>query len=102
LIKYILNKVSNAKILIIGGSNDVCKAVYDSNVFDNIIHLDSMVDVKSMFKMQIQDRDAKGKFVFDPSYHEHHKSYLRNIFTAGAPLGCGAPLEFFNAMNKKN
>lgn len=71
-----MQKIPNSKIVVIGGSDDVCKSVYDSKVFDHIIHMDSSIDVEPMFKLQIKD----GKVVYEPTYHEHHRSYLRQIF----------------------
>jgi hypothetical protein len=68
-----MTKIPNAKIIVIGGSDEICKSVYDSKVFDHIIHMDSSIDVEPMFKLQIQD----GKVQYDPTYHEHHRSYLR-------------------------
>lgn len=37
--------------------------------------------MKPKFKLQIEDRDkATGEYLFQPTYHEHHRSYLRNHF----------------------
>lgn len=68
-----MGNIPHAKIIVIGGSDEVCKSVYDSNVFDHIVHMDSSIDVEPMFKLQIKD----GKVVYEPTYHEHHRSYLR-------------------------
>ena len=46
-----MGKIPNAKIIVIGGSDDVCKSVYDSKVFDHIIHMDSSIDVEPMFEL---------------------------------------------------
>jgi hypothetical protein len=66
---------------VIGGSDDICKSVYESHLFDHILHLDSFIDVKPMFKLQIEDKDKFGNYLFTPTYNEHHKSYLRPIFS---------------------
>ena len=42
----------------IGGSDDICKSVYNSiPLFSNVIHLDPQIDIKPKFKFQIQDKD---------------------------------------------
>lgn len=47
--EYLLQKVINSKIIVIGGADDVCKSVYDMPMlFHNIIHLDSQIDIKPM------------------------------------------------------
>ena len=73
--------MKNSKIIVIGGSDDICKSVYDAKLFDHIIHLDSMIDLKPMFKLQIEDIDKiTGTYLFEPTFHEHHRSYLRELF----------------------
>ena len=49
-------------------------------MFSTIVHLDSAIDAQPKFKLVISDKDAEGKPVFPPAYHEHHRSFLRNIF----------------------
>ena len=91
----------------IGGSDDISRSIYEANtpraienlnevikeakldlvsskshgLFETIIHVDSQIDVKPRFKLQIEDRDkVTGEYLFQPTYHEHHRSYLREIF----------------------
>lgn len=66
-------KIPNSKVIVVGGSDDICRSVYDSKVFDHIVHMDSSIDVDPMFKLQIRD----GKTLYEPTYHEHHRSHLR-------------------------
>ena len=50
-------------------------------LFQNITHLDSQIDVKPKFKLQIEDRDKMtGEYLFQPTFHEHHRSYMRDHF----------------------
>ena len=40
------------------------------------------MDVKPKFKLQIEDRDkVTGAYLFQPTFHEHHRSYLRQVFS---------------------
>lgn len=41
VINFITHKIPKSKIIVIGGSDEVCKAIYDANCFDQVIHLDS-------------------------------------------------------------
>lgn len=45
-----MKNIPKSKIIVVGGSDDICKSVYDSQVFDTIIHLDSSIDVNPMFE----------------------------------------------------
>lgn len=76
LYEYVMTKIPNSRIIVIGGSDEICKSVYDSKVFDHIIHMDQSIDAKPMYKLEIAD----GRFKYEPTYHEHHRSYLRQIF----------------------
>lgn len=73
LYQYVMLKIPNSKVIVVGGSDDICRSVYDSKVFDHIVHMDSSIDVDPMFKLQIRD----GKTLYEPTYHEHHRSHLR-------------------------
>jgi hypothetical protein len=56
--KFIYEKVPNSKIFVIGGSDELASTMYTpENLFSNIIHLDSGIDVKSQFKYQLKDID---------------------------------------------
>ena len=46
-----MTKIPNSKVIVVGGSDDVCKSVYDSKVFDHIIHMDSSIDVDPKFEL---------------------------------------------------
>lgn len=80
IINFILVKIENSKIVIIGGSDDVCKAIHEADQIQDIIHIDSMIDAKDKFMLQLQDRNKQGELLFKPSYHEHHTSYLRTLY----------------------
>lgn len=66
LFEFITKKVPNSKIFVMGGSDEVCLSGYRSKIFDHIIHLDSQIDVKPKFKLQLEDKDANGKLLFQP------------------------------------
>ena len=98
--RYIFNNIPKARVVVIGGSDDVCRSVYEAcaenkdvesihdtdkknthGLFKTIVHFDSLVDVKPKFKLQIEDKDKKtGDYLFLPTYHEHHRSYIRDYF----------------------
>jgi len=46
IFRFIMNKVPHSKIILIGGSDEICKTVYKSHLFENIIHIESQIDVK--------------------------------------------------------
>jgi hypothetical protein len=78
--KLILGTIPKSRIILIGGADDVAISLYLSKMFSTIVHLDSAIDAQPKFKLVISDKDAAGKPVFPPSYHEHHRSFLRNIY----------------------
>jgi len=43
--------IPKSKIIIIGGSDEVCKAVYDADCYEQVVHLDSQIDTKAKFKI---------------------------------------------------
>jgi hypothetical protein len=55
--QYIFANIPNSKIFVVGGSDDISKSVYNSSLFEHIVHIDSQIDVKPKFKLQIEDRD---------------------------------------------
>lgn len=77
--KFIFESIPKSRIIVLGGADDVCISLYTSKLFSTIIHLDEAIDVQPMFKLQIPDK-KEGKFLFDPVYHEHHRSFLREVF----------------------
>lgn len=64
LYEYIIGKVPNSKIFVIGGSDEVSRSGYKSKLFDHVIHMDCQIDVKPKFKLQLEDKDASGKLLF--------------------------------------
>ena len=50
LYEHILKNVPNSRIIVIGGSDEICLSAYKSKLFSHIIHIDSQIDVKSKFK----------------------------------------------------
>ena len=79
--KFIFENVPNSKIFAIGGTDELTSTIYKTEgLFQNVIHLDSGIDVKQQFMQQLRDVDKDGALIFPPTFHEHHKSYLRDIF----------------------
>lgn len=46
-----MTMIPNARMIVIGGSDEICKSVYDAKVFDHIIHMDCSIDAEPMFKL---------------------------------------------------
>ena len=51
--------------------------------------------MKGKFKIQIEDLNPLGQFIFEPTYHEHHRSYLREIFEKNEPISDLKSLTFY-------
>lgn len=81
VVNYILEKVPKSKIVLIGGSDDLCKGLHEAEAIKDIIHIDSQIDAKERFKLQLNDKNSTGQPLFKPSYLEHHGSYLRTLYT---------------------
>mmetsp|Transcript_72 Transcript_72/g.145 ORF Transcript_72/g.145 Transcript_72/m.145 type:complete len:326 (-) Transcript_72:480-1457(-) len=113
LYNFIFRYIPKSKVIVIGGSDDIGKSVYESctlssldamnelmeeaqmeqikdkafdGVFRTVVHIDSQIDVKPKFMLQIEERDKiTGDYLFGPTYHEHHRSYLREVFIPEKP-----------------
>jgi hypothetical protein len=75
-----LEKIPKSKIVLIGGADDVCKGLHEIEAIKDIIHIDSQIDAKDRFMLQLKDKNIDGELMYKPSYLEHHGSYLRTLY----------------------
>lgn len=43
--------------------------------------MESSIDVGKKFSQQTDEKDKDGKYIYEDTGHEHHRSYLRSMFT---------------------
>jgi hypothetical protein len=53
IIDFIIDKIPKSKVIVIGGSDDVCKGIHEGNRINEIIHIDSQIDTKARYKHQL-------------------------------------------------
>lgn len=90
-----------SKIVVIGGTDDLCRSAYECESINSVLHLDSMIDVKPKFKLQLQDKNKAGELLFPPSFNEDHHSYLREVVKKDSPMPIPKHLTFYGLHGHK-
>ena len=68
IVEYIYSKIPKSKLILLGGTDDICKGIHEIKCLEEIIHIDAQIDCKDRFKVQLEDKDTDGQLLFKPSY----------------------------------